>query len=60
MKFKVSLFDDLLASRVGGVDDRQLILFSDVINGLHEGHKVVFVVDILFPVGGEQEISFRL
>lgn len=60
MKLEVSFLDDVFTPRVGGVDDGLLVFFGDVVDGFHEGQEVVFVVDVFFPVGGEQDVSFWL
>jgi len=57
---EAALLDEPLAARVGGVDDGHGVRFRDCVDGAHQGEEVLLVVDVLLPVGGEQEVAPRL
>ena len=55
MEDEVPFLDELLAARVGGVDDGHGVRLRDGVDGAHQGEEILLVVDALLPVGGEQE-----
>ena len=57
MELEGPLLDKLHAAGVGGVDHRYLVFLGHVVDGIHQLHEVALVVDVLLPVGGNQDIA---
>ena len=56
MKLEVSLVNKLLAPGMGAIDNGHLILLCNVVYGCHQRHEVFFIVNVLFPVGRDQDV----
>ena len=47
-------------SGMAGIQDRHIVFFRHGVDRRKEGAKILFRVDVLFPVGGQQNIFLRL
>ena len=56
MELEAALLDLLPAAGMCGIDDRQLVAFRDLVQGVHEREEMAFVVNVLFPVRRDQDI----
>ena len=57
MKPRCSIF--FQTTGMGRVDDRQLVSFGDLVQGVHQREEMAFVVDVFFAVGGNQDVLVR-
>ena len=53
---EAGLLQALLAPRVAAVQHRHIVLLRHPIDGRKEARKILFRVDVLLPVGGEQNV----
>ena len=57
---EAGLFQALLASGVAGIEDGHIVLFRQGVDGGEEADEVLLRVDVLLPVGGEQDVFVGL
>ena len=60
MENEVPRLDDLPAPRVGGVYDGEAVSLRDVVDPRHEREEVPLVIQVLLPVGGEENVPVLL
>ena len=56
IQFEAALFQTVLASGMAGVQDGHIILFCQRIDGSEQTQEVLFRVDVLLTVGGQQNV----
>ena len=56
VELKAALLQPLAAARMAGVENRHIVLFRQSVDGGEQAQEVLFGVDVLLPVGGQQNI----
>ena len=56
MKCKLTLINELSGSWMGGIDDRHLICFGNMIDCIHQRHEICFIIYVFFPMCRNQNI----
>ena len=56
VEFEAALFQTVLATGMTGVQDGQIVLFCQCVDGGEQAQEVLFGVDVLLPVGGQQNV----
>lgn len=54
---EAALLQSLAAAGMAGVEDGYIVLFRHTVDGGEQGGEVLLCVDILLPVGGQQNVS---
>ena len=60
IQLKAGLFQPLLASGMAGIEDGHIVLLRQGVDGGEEADEVLLRVDVLLPVGGEQDVFVGL
>ena len=53
---ETTLFDELLRAGMAGIKDRHVVLLRHSVHRVHQVEKIGFRIDILFTMGGKQNI----
>ena len=56
MELKPTLFNVLFAAWMGRINNRHPIMLRDIVDGGHQRHKILFVINILLTMCGKEDI----
>ena len=56
VELEAALFQPLPAARVAGVEDGHVVLLRHLIDGREQAGEILFRVDVLLAVRGEQDV----
>ena len=56
VKYKATLFDEFLGSRMARIENRHIVFFCHFINRIHQIEEILLRIDILLTMGGQKNI----